>query len=55
MNRAKMQGATLYVQGQNLWTMTNYGGLDPEGDEDGDEFFRYPVGKAVTFGLDINF
>ncbi len=55
MQRAKMQGATLYVQGQNLWTLSNYGGLDPEGDEDGDEFFRYPVGSAVTFGVDINF
>lgn len=55
MNKAKIQGAQVYVLGQNLWTYTNYEGLDPEGDEDGDEFFRYPVGRALTFGIDITF
>jgi hypothetical protein len=44
-----------YAQGVNLWTQTDYTGFDPEGDEDGNEFFRYPVGKSLTFGLDITF
>ena len=55
MRKAKMQGVTLYAQGQNLWTQTKYSGLDPEADEDGNEFFRYPVGKSITFGIDVTF
>ncbi len=34
---------------------TNYTGLDPEADESGNEFFRYPVGKSITFGVDVTF
>ncbi len=45
----------IYAQGVNLWTQTDYSGFDPEGPENGDEFFRYPVGKSLTFGLDITF
>lgn len=45
----------LYVQGQNLWTQTNYSGFDPEASENGSEFFRYPVGKSLTFGADFTF
>ena len=55
VNRAKLSGAYFYVQGQNLWTMTDYSGMDPEADEDGSEFFRYPVGKSITFGVDLTF
>ncbi|MFN0015469.1 MAG: SusC/RagA family TonB-linked outer membrane protein [Saprospiraceae bacterium] len=55
MQRAKLQSVKLYVQGQNLWTQTDYSGLDPEADETGAEFFRYPVGKSITFGVDITF
>jgi hypothetical protein len=51
----KLGGVNIYVQGVNLLTITNYSGIDPEADEDGNEFFRYPVGKSLTFGLDINF
>lgn len=55
MQRARLQNVTIYVQGQNLWTQTNYTGLDPEADESGNEFFRYPVGKSITFGVDVTF
>jgi len=50
-----VSGVSLYVQGQNLWTQTDYTGFDPEMDENGSEFFRYPIGKSVTFGLDVTF
>ncbi|MBK8966515.1 MAG: TonB-dependent receptor [Lewinellaceae bacterium] len=55
VRKAKLQGLTIYGQGQNLWTMTDYTGFDPEANENGDEFFRYPVGKAITFGIDVTF
>ena len=55
LSRAKMQGLKIYLQGQNLWTKTDYTGMDPEADEDGAEFFRYPVGKSYTAGINITF
>ena len=53
--RLKASGISVYAQGQNLWTLTGYSRLDPEGDEIGVETFRYPPGKALVFGLDIAF
>lgn len=53
--KMKLTNVLFYVQGQNLWTQTDYTGFDPEMNESGDEFFRYPVGKTVTFGLDVSF
>jgi TonB-linked SusC/RagA family outer membrane protein len=44
-----------YITGQNLWISTEYTGFDPEMDENGEEFFRYPVGRGFTFGLDVTF
>lgn len=44
-----------YINGTNLWTQTDYSGFDPEADEDGNEFFRYPVGRVLTFGVDVTF
>ncbi len=55
IDRAGFQSIRLYVQGQNLWTLTDYSGFDPEMDETGSEFFRYPVGKSFTFGVDLTF
>ncbi len=43
----------VYIQGQNLWTLTDYSGFDPELDENGSEFFRYPQGRSYTFGIEI--
>lgn len=54
LSKAKLAGVRVYVQGTNLWTATNYTGFDPEADERGTEFFRYPNGKALTFGIDIS-
>jgi TonB-linked SusC/RagA family outer membrane protein len=55
MDKAGMQKLRIYVQGVNLWTLTNYSGFDPEMDETGSEFFRYPVGKTISVGLDLTF
>ncbi|WKV12798.1 SusC/RagA family TonB-linked outer membrane protein [Marivirga harenae] len=55
METIGLQGIRVYGQGQNLLTFTDYSGFDPEMDENGSEFFRYPVGKVVTGGIEINF
>lgn len=54
LSKAKLAGVRVFVQGTNLWTATNYTGFDPEADEQGTEFFRYPNGKSLTFGIDIS-
>ncbi len=54
LSKAKLTGVRVFVQGTNLWTATNYTGFDPEADESGTEFFRYPNGKSFTFGIDIS-
>ncbi len=53
--RINAGNARVWVQGQNLLTFTNYSGFDPEMDETGEEFFRYPVGRSVTLGFEITF
>ena len=53
LNAAKIQNVRLYVQAQNLLTITGYSGVDPEIDNTGYEFFKYPVNKTVSFGVDI--
>jgi TonB-linked SusC/RagA family outer membrane protein len=51
-----------YVSGQNLITITNYSGLDPEiartdgnANSAGIDLGRYPQPKSVIFGLDVKF
>lgn len=55
VSKAGMSNVRVFVQGQNLLTFTNYSGFDPEAGETGDEFFRYPVGRAFTGGIEISF
>lgn len=43
--------ATIYIQGQNLWTWTKYFGLDPEFSVTG----YLPPLKTLSFGLQLNF
>ncbi len=54
-DRLNLGRVFIYAQGVNLWTITDYSGFDPEANESGDEFFRYPVGASLTFGLDVTF
>lgn len=46
------QNARLYVSAQNLWTVTNYTGLDPEAYNMFDQG-TYPQSKAFLFGINI--
>ncbi|NME69327.1 SusC/RagA family TonB-linked outer membrane protein [Flammeovirga aprica] len=52
----------VYVSGQNLFTITNYSGMDPEvnyaGDDGvrmGTDFFTYPNARVYTAGLNVSF
>ncbi|MGG5510477.1 SusC/RagA family TonB-linked outer membrane protein [Myroides odoratimimus] len=49
--KAKIESLRLYLQGQNLWTITNYFGLDPE-------FIAFgflPPLKTYAFGVQLTF
>jgi TonB-linked SusC/RagA family outer membrane protein len=54
-NKISASSARVWLQGQNLITWTKYSGFDPEMSETGDEFFRYPVGKTITMGVEVTF
>lgn len=46
----KMSHARVYIQGQNLFTLTRYNGADPEG-----LGYPYPMPRSFTFGLTFGF
>ena len=52
-------GGSIYLQGQNLFTFTNYSGLNPEVNEGSDLTLGYdggymPVSKTILVGLNLN-
>lgn len=49
-----LQGATVYLQGQNLLTFTGWNGLDPE-DTNNTALFEYPAARTITAGASIQF
>lgn len=60
--KAKMQNARIYVSAQNLLTVTNYSGMDPEltgtasnSLTQGIEFFTNPQPKTIMAGFNITF
>jgi TonB-linked SusC/RagA family outer membrane protein len=44
----------VYVQGQNLYTWTNWVGFDPE-DDDNIAAYEYPAPRTLTFGINLTF
>lgn len=60
--RFNLQKLRAYVSGQNLWTLTNYSGYNPEVNlrpgnalTPGEDYGTYPLAKTFTFGLNITF
>jgi TonB-linked SusC/RagA family outer membrane protein len=52
LQTVKLRNIRLYVQGQNLWTLTSYTGWDPEF-PGATELNAYPAVKTYSFGIDI--
>ena len=46
--------ARIYFQAQNLFTVTGFSGLDPEGASN-IYAAQYPMSRQFTFGLDLRF
>jgi hypothetical protein len=58
-NALGIDSGNIYLQGQNLFTFTNYSGLNPEVNEGSDLTLGYdggymPVAKTITVGLNLN-
>ena len=49
-----IEGLRMYFQAQNLFTFTNFSGLDPEGVSN-IYIAQYPMSRQFTFGLDLTF
>lgn len=57
-----IKGLNLYIQGQNLFTITNYSGTDPEVNSHsssnyggGIDFNSFPAFRTITFGAKLTF
>lgn len=58
MSRIGMESARVFVSGENLFTITNYSGPDPESVDvvtGVDNFGNYPLSTRITLGLTLNF
>ncbi len=61
INRFKLSSARIYLSGQNLWTLTNYSGVDPEvayqssNTNLGLDFGSYPNTISYTVGISLGF
>jgi TonB-linked SusC/RagA family outer membrane protein len=55
VSKAALSRARVFAQAENLHTWTKYSGIDPEVGVDANEFFKFPVGKIYTIGLDVSF
>lgn len=61
-NRLRIENLKLFVSAYNVFTYTNYSGMDPEinyaGDDNlrmGTDFFTYPHSRRIMFGVNIGF
>lgn len=54
-NRAKVKALRLYVSFDNLCTITNYSGLDPEVGLNGLDYGVYPSARTYMFGVSVKF
>jgi TonB-linked SusC/RagA family outer membrane protein len=62
MQRYHISSLRIYASAQNLFTFTNYSGLDPEVNYGGNstqlvgtDFFTFPQARTITFGLNLKF
>lgn len=61
MKKAGLSNFRIYLQGSNLFTLTNYTGYNPEvnrrpdtATRPGEDYCSYPVPRTFTLGLSFN-
>jgi TonB-linked SusC/RagA family outer membrane protein len=60
--KLNLSSVRIFVSGDNLFTWTNFSGMDPEVSINGDSWtrpgtgdFKYPISQQVLFGVDVTF
>ena len=53
--KAHFNRVRFYVSANNLFTITNYTGYDPEVSNYGVDFGNYPQARSFTFGVNLDF
>lgn len=53
MQKIKLSSARVYISGQNIFTLTNYSGFDPEVGVNGIDNNVYPVTRTFTVGINL--
>lgn len=54
-NKLQINSLKVYAQAENLWTLFDEEGIDPEQTIGGSTYFRYPAMKTISFGLNLSF
>jgi outer membrane receptor protein involved in Fe transport len=55
------RSATVQLQGRNLWTKTDYAGIDPEGQDNGsgdstpNDYYTFGPPRTFILGVTVNF
>lgn len=52
LSKINISGIRLYVSGENLFTLTNYPGLDPEKPRSGRDMF--PINRSYSVGINVS-
>ncbi|MBB5441183.1 TonB-linked SusC/RagA family outer membrane protein [Pedobacter sp. AK017] len=61
LNKIKVKSARIYASAQNLWTLTDYTGFDPEVSSrnspltPGFDYSPYPRARTIIFGINTSF
>ncbi|HEY9256641.1 TonB-dependent receptor [Chitinophaga sp.] len=55
MQKAHLNNVLVYLQGENLFTIYNHKGLDPEQSVGGTTYYRYPAIKSISAGINLSF
>uniref|UniRef100_UPI0035646194 hypothetical protein n=1 Tax=Salegentibacter sp. TaxID=1903072 RepID=UPI0035646194 len=50
-----LTSARVYISGQNLYTLTDYSGFDPEVGPNGIDNNNYPVTRTILLGVNVGF
>jgi hypothetical protein len=55
MRPLTISNASVFVQGENMLTLSKQQGLDPEQPISGVVSYRYPAMKTFSFGINVKF
>lgn len=57
LDKVKIANASLFISGDNLWTITSFTGRDPQAilNRTGGQVTNYPISKKVLFGINLGF